>query len=159
VLDPAKPLRHLEPVDYWLHRLEEVVLTEAGSLRQVCSLQHLLAEALEVSEDSRATHWLDQAYTLLRSGNETPQNVARSMGMSYATFRKRFSAATGMSPGHYQGMKIIDKACTLIITEGLTNKEVAERLNYCDEFHFSRRFKQVMGFTPSQFRLQTPSPG
>ncbi len=139
--------------------LEEVVLTEVDSLQQVCSLQHLLAEALEVPEESRAPHWLEQAYGLLQGGNETPQKVARALGMSYETFRKRFSSAAGVSPGHYQAMKVMDKACALMITGELTNKEIAERLSFCDEFHFARRFKQIMGLTPTQFRMKMPRPG
>jgi AraC-like DNA-binding protein len=159
LLDPAKPVRHVEPLDYWLRRLEEVVLTQVDSLQQVCSLQHLLAEALEVSEDSRAPHWLDQACNLLQMESETPQKVARTLGMSYETFRKRFSSAAGVPPGSYQTTKVMDKACALMITGELTNKEIAERLSFCDEFHFARRFKQIMGLTPTQFRMKMPRPG
>lgn len=52
-------------------------------------------------------------------------------------------------------MKLIDKACALMIS-GLTNKEIAERLAICDEFHFSRQFKKIMGLTTAQFRLKMP---
>jgi len=159
LLDPAQPVRRLEPLDYWLRRLEEVVLTEADSLQQVCSLQHLLAESLAVSEESRAPHWLAQAYSLLQGGTETPQEAAQSLGLSYETFRKRFSAVAGVSPGYYRTMKAMDKACALMVTGELTNKEIAQRLNFCDEFHFGRRFKQIMGLTPTQFRMKMPRPG
>jgi AraC-like DNA-binding protein len=156
LLDPARPLRHLEPLDYWLRRLEELVLADSGALQQICALQHLLAEALEVSDDSRSPHWLAKACSLLQSGHQSPQQVARSLGMSYATFRRLFSAAAGVPPGRFQAMKAVDKASTLIITEELSNKEIAERLHFCDEFHFSRRFKQIIGLTPSQLRLKKP---
>jgi AraC-like DNA-binding protein len=36
--------------------------------------------------------------------------------------------------------------------ERLPNKEIADRLGYCDEFHFSRRFRQVTGQTPRAVR-------
>jgi AraC-like DNA-binding protein len=41
----------------------------------------------------------------------------------------------------------------------VTNKEIAERLDFCDEFHFSRTFKSVVGLTPAQFRSKMPHPG
>jgi AraC-like DNA-binding protein len=156
LLDPAHPVRHLEPLDYWLRRLEDVVHAETDSLQKVCSLQHLLAEVLEGTDVSRSPRWLAHACNLLQEGTETPQEVARSLGMSYETFRKRFSSAAGASPGHYQTMKAMDKACALMVAGGMTNKQIAERLNFCDEFHFGRRFKQVMGLTPTQFRTKMP---
>jgi AraC-like DNA-binding protein len=159
LLDPAQPVRHVEPVDYWLRRLEEVVHSETDSLQKVCSLQHLLAEILEDTDDSQPPHWLTRAYSLLQMRDQTPPEVARSLGMSYETFRKHFSSAAGVSPGHYQTLKAMDKACALMMTEESTNKEIAERLHFCDEFHFARRFKQIMGLTPTQFRARMPRQG
>ena len=156
MLDPSRPIRRLQPVDYWLRRLQEVVVTEPDPLQQVCSLQHLLAEALEASDDSLEPDWLAQARLLLQTEEEGVHKVSRSLGMSYETFRKRFTTATGVSPGLYQTTKLIDKACALMVAGTLTNKEIAERLNFCDEFHFSRRFKKIMGLTPTQFRLKMP---
>ena len=156
LLDPRRSVRHLQPVDYWLRRLQEVVVTEPDPLQQVCSLQHLLAEALEASDDTSEPDWLVQARLLLQTEDEEVQRVSRALGMSYETFRKRFTTATGVSPGLYQTTKLIDKACALMVAGTLTNKEIAERLNFCDEFHFSRRFKKIMGLTPTQFRLKMP---
>jgi len=156
LLDSAKPVWHLEPVDYWLHRLHEVGLMEADALQQVCSLQHLLAEAVKISKELRAPRWLEQACRLLQMENETPEKVAKALGMSYETFRKRFASAMGIPPRYYQRMKGMDKACAMMTAGGLTNKEIAERLDFCDECHFSRRFKQVTGLTPSQFRSKMP---
>lgn len=158
LLDPARPLRHLEPLTYWLRRLEETVLTENDPLQQVCSLQHLLAEALEASDNLRAPHWLAQACHLLECEPGSPQQVARSLGMSYDTFRRSFAVAAGMSPGRYQLTKLLDKACALMVAGRVTNKEISERLNFCDEFHFSRTFKTIIGLTPTQFRSKMPQP-
>lgn len=156
LLDPSHPARQLQPVDYWLRRLQEVVVTEPDPLQQVCSLQHLLAEVLEATDNMVEPHWLAQARLLLQTEEDSVDKVSRALGMSYETFRKRFTAAAGVSPGFYQTTKLIDKACALMVAGMLTNKEIAERLNFCDEFHFSRRFKKIMGLTPTQFRLKMP---
>ena len=34
----------------------------------------------------------------------------------------------------------------------LSGKEIAEHLGFSDEYHFSKRFKQVTGLPPSEFR-------
>jgi AraC-like DNA-binding protein len=156
LLNPSHPARQLQPVDYWLRRLQEVVVTELDPLQQVCSLQHLLAEILEATDSSIEPQWLAKARHLLQTEEDGVDKVSRSLGMSYETFRKRFAAAAGVSPGFYQTTKLIDKACALMVAGTLTNKEIAERLDFCDEFHFSRRFKKIMGLTPTQFRLKMP---
>jgi AraC-like DNA-binding protein len=213
LLNPAKPVRHLEPLDYWLRRLEEVVVGEKDSLQQVCSLQHVLAEALEATEILSGPPWVERAQTLLGKGenvslaavaralgisyesfrqqfrssqpvlakaleaaeipsappwiesartllrnteNVSLAAVARALGMSYETFRKQFAAATGTSPNHYHLTKLIDRACALIVAEGATNKEIAQRLGFCDEFHFSRQFSKIVGISPMHFRLKLP---
>jgi AraC-like DNA-binding protein len=159
LLDSSHPPRHLEPLSYWLRRLEESVLTETDSLQQVCSLQHLLAEALEASGNCREPDWLARACRQLESGPGSPRQVARANGMSYDNFRRRFAAETGIPPGRYQLTKRMDRACALMAAERVTNKEIAERLDFCDEFHFSRTFKSVVGLTPAQFRSKMPQPG
>jgi AraC-like DNA-binding protein len=33
---------------------------------------------------------------------------------------------------------------------------IAEELGFCDEFHFSRRFKQIAGVSPAVYRKRLP---
>jgi AraC-like DNA-binding protein len=159
LFDPATPIRHLEPVDFWLRRLQAVAFAGMDSLQQVCSLQGFLAEVLQLPDGSRPPQWLDRACRLLQGGTESPEQVAQALGMSYEAFRKRFAAALNVSPGRYHKMKIMDTACALMAAGELSNKEIAERLHFCDEFHFSHRFRQITGLTPTQFRLKMPQPG
>lgn len=161
MLDPARPVRQLTPPDYWLRRLHEVVAAEPDQLRQICALQQLLAEILADPGGAQEPQWLVRARRLLQTEAAGADKVARMLGMSYETFRKRFAAATGVSPGYFQDRKLIDQACALMVAGpgSLTNKEIAGRLDFCDEFHFSRRFKQIMGLTPTQFRSKLPRKG
>ena len=36
----------------------------------------------------------------------------------------------------------------------ITTLEIAEMMGYQDPFHFSRRFKAVIGFSPQQYRRE-----
>jgi AraC-like DNA-binding protein len=156
LISPSKSIWRLEPLDYWLGRLQEVAFGPPDSLHQVCSLQLLVAEILQVSNASQTPHWLAQARRLLETEEKNPKTVAKSLGMSYETFRKQFTLAAGVAPGRYQNRKMMEMACSLMLPGVLTNKEIAEKLKFCDEFHFSRRFKQITGLTPTQFRLKLP---
>ncbi|MCW5549558.1 MAG: helix-turn-helix domain-containing protein [Opitutaceae bacterium] len=165
VLDPRRPVWHAEPVDYWRRRFEEVVAgegrdTAAGALRAtgmflqlVCDLAAADAEArLSLERDA----WLAESQRLLGSpggrGWLTPQQVARQVGLNYDNFRKQFALRLGLSPGQFQKRKRIDRACAAIYQGSHGFKELAEELEFCDVFHFSKAFKQVMGITPSEFR-------
>ena len=46
----------------------------------------------------------------------------------------------------------MDRACELMAQGRLSGKEIAAKLGFFDEYHFSKRFKQVTGFSPTAFR-------
>jgi len=165
LLDPARPVWHLEPVDYWSRRLEEIVSgdarhTEAAALRAMGRFQHLIFDMAAADSEARLRperdEWFEESQRLL--GNPrgrawlTPQQVAREVGLNYDNFRKQFALRLGVSPGQFQKRKRIDRACAAIYQGSHGFKELAEELEFCDVFHFSKAFKQVMGLTPSDFR-------
>ena len=164
LLDDAKPVRRLEPIRYWMQRIEQVTQSVGQSpLQIVCRLQQLLSEIDQyrqvcgLREADRA--WLARAKSLLEQDRPFQEfnleSVARSLGISYVGFRKKFARVAGISPAKFHMKSVMDRACDLIRRQGPTNREVAERLGFCDEFHFSRRFKQVVGLTPREFRNRT----
>jgi len=45
-----------------------------------------------------------------------------------------------------------ERACDLMHRESLTNAQLADRLDFCNEYHFSRIFKKRIGFSLGVFR-------
>ncbi len=165
LLDPYKPIVHLEPIPYWHHRLALCVegkteLGLAANIKQIVNLLSFLAEALETHlapGPNIPRPWLAQACGRLESDlSQTLEWKAfsRSLGVAPDTFRKIFTRAMGMSPSRYRTAKIIDRACELSSHHHMLAKEIARELGFATEQHFSRRFKQVMGINFSQFRKQ-----
>lgn len=159
VLDETTVVYHLEPIEYWLRRFEEVVAPNLPPLERVCRLQSALAGAFTDYERdpvaAREEEWLAHANTLLDSGIGRElyiDDVSRKLGMSPETFRKKFARLSGMPPWRYRMTRVIEQACRLVHEGLLSNKEIAARLGFNDEFHFSRRFKQITGRSPTQFR-------
>lgn len=170
VLDPAHPVRHLEPVDVWRSAFDSVLTADrrpgaAAGLVDVCHWQSALAEALEAadreapgSEDER---WLTQAIAVLDADPRRDTDLARvaaELGLSYDGFRKRFRRLAGVSPARHRGIRAVERACQLMAQPGLTDRQIAARLGYCDEFHFSHRFRAITGRSPRQFRATLPPP-
>lgn len=165
LLDPARPVWRLGSPEFWRQRLAEVVSPEAAHrpgapLRAMGRLLGVLLEMSAAESDARgpgsAEAWLERSRQLLgdrqAAGWPAPQVVARSVGMNYENFRKRFVHLTGESPGRFQKRRRIDWACAALYQGGHSLKEIADELGFCDVFHFSKAFKQQTGVTPSDYR-------
>jgi len=164
ILAPSRPVWHLAPVDYWRRRLEEIFqptvgVGESAAVRAlgrfVNVLTDMAASSLEATR-SATESWLEDSLQLLAErspkGWLSAQEVARRVGLSYENFRKQFARRTGESPGQYQKRRRVDHACAAIYQGSHGFKELAEELGFCDVFHFSKAFRQVVGETPSAFR-------
>lgn len=167
LLDPQRPVLHLEPVSTWLPRLTRVFDASASGrpALQVCRLQEVLAEMMEYDArgaGERASQaWVDRAQSRLEDGLGTGGGrdlpaVAGALGMSYEAFRKRYRRLTGEAPGAYRARCVMDLAARRLLEGKQTLGEIAEVLGFCDEFHFSKRFKQITGLTPGAYRRRLP---
>ena len=163
LLDDRRPVRRIEPIEYWLPKLEETIKapehhSAESAWWQVCKLQEVLSEILlrerERAEGSEDRAWLARAFAALdeHGAQRDLEWVAKHLQMSYENFRKKFTRLAGRPPAQYRATKALDRACELLQEPKLGLKEVAERCGFCDEFHFSRRFKQRLGVSPSEFR-------
>jgi len=168
LVDKADLLWRLLPVDYWLHRMVDVIgdVVAPGpdeSLAQLGRLQVLLAD-MRIARRSAGAYpedqlWLTQARKLLEASeaNSRPdlRVAANMMGHGYHTFRRRFTRLSGIGPAHYRLQSQINLACLLIVRRPeMGNKELAIRCGFADEYHFSKQFKSVTGIPPATYRLQ-----
>ena len=165
ILSPDRPILRLPELSRHARRLKEIASLSRGSdpsrqLDQICKLQSFLASALAAQTGSTGNtgfrtwpDWVISAVQQMESNISAPvETIARAAGLSYESFRKKFRTITGDSPSHYRTRIAVDQARKLIYEQRLTNKELAEKLGFCDEFHFSRRFQQITGQRPKEFR-------
>lgn len=167
LISVERPILRLGAADYWQQRLREVVPADVrevgrsgGALRSFGRFLDVLAEMIaagnEAEKEPDRDAWLEKSLRLLgqrsAKGWLAPQVVARDVGLSYENFRKRFVQQTSESPGAYQKRRRLEWACAAIYQGQHTMKQIADELGFCDVFHFSKAFKQVIGTTPSEYR-------
>jgi len=77
---------------------------------------------------------------------------AQDFGISAATLRRRFIAATGLPPKALQLRLRIDRAKELLATTDAPIEQIARTVGFEDSFYFARLFLGRESLTPSEFR-------
>jgi len=78
----------------------------------------------------------------------------RTFSSSYSALRKRFRRLTGYPPARYFDMLKISRAKTRLLATRDLVKTIGSDLGYEDQYHFSRRFKALVGVSPENFRKE-----
>jgi AraC-like DNA-binding protein len=169
LLPTTRPVYQLHPIQEWLDKLAAAILPQTQHMtlaERVVDVSRFVVVLTEILSVNLGTHlaaerppWIARACGLLESDLQQTcdlSEIAQRVGLTYETFRKRFQQTMGVAPGHYRTIRRIDAACALLLQSDSTIQSIAFQLGFTDEFHFSRRFKQITGVAPSEFRRQLP---
>jgi AraC-like DNA-binding protein len=79
-------------------------------------------------------------------------SISEQIGISTSRLHEIFKTYTSMTPYQYYIHIKILRAESLLEEENLSIKEVAYRMGFEDQYHFSRLFKNKTGIAPSEWR-------
>jgi AraC family transcriptional regulator len=88
------------------------------------------------------------------SRNLTLSEIARTVGMSPYHFAHVFKQTTGLSPHKYLVARRVACAESLLRETDLPITEIAHRVGYANQSHFSTLFHRAATMTPKTFRQQ-----
>ncbi|MFW5829236.1 MAG: helix-turn-helix domain-containing protein [Planctomycetota bacterium] len=80
-------------------------------------------------------------------------DLARQAGWSPAHLVRRFKQETGMTPITWLNRIRIEQACHELLTTRHSISAIAGRVGFNEIPYFNRRFKALMGLTPSAYRF------
>lgn len=80
------------------------------------------------------------------------EDVARALNLSESYLVRIFQKNLQMSPMKYFNQLKINAAMGFLENTDLSLRQIAGKLGYCSEFHFSKQFKDYTGFPPSHYR-------
>ena len=80
--------------------------------------------------------------------------MARSFGMGYTIFRRRFRDYTGLAPLEYQTSLRIRRACHLLVSSDAPISQIAADTGFTSAAYFARYFRKRLNMSPSDYRAQ-----
>jgi len=86
------------------------------------------------------------------------ERLAAIAGWSRYHFIRSFAAAYGETPMAYLTRRRIERAQDLLRAANLTVTEVCHAVGYTSLGTFSRRFTELVGVAPSEYRAKYPPP-
>lgn len=103
-------------------------------------------------EVEETIHYLHRAY----ANDIRIEKLAEQTTLNRWQYNDIFKRLTGQTPLQYLTELRIDRAKQLLLDSDQRLKDIAEQTGFRDEYYFSRRFKQSVGVSPTQFvRLQS----
>lgn len=147
-----------------LRKLDIVTLMRCGTRENLYGMvdQYLKELALFVEEQHKT---YGDLYSVRIAKEYTKQNyqkkdlslqeVADAAGISRTYFSKMFKDTTGEKYWDYLSRYRIEKAKELLLNTNLGQAQISENVGYASEFHFSRKFKEIVGMPPNKFRKST----
>ncbi|WP_113672241.1 helix-turn-helix domain-containing protein [Vallitalea guaymasensis] len=80
------------------------------------------------------------------------QILAEKLNFHPGHFIRFFKASLGISPMKYILRLRMKQAEFLLLSSYLSISEIGERVGYANVYHFSKAFKQYVGYSPSEYR-------
>ena len=119
--------------------------------RIILLLERLLSMDRRVSMTALEKQ-LEIARDLLVTPGErrSAEQIAQHVNLGYESFRKLFRMRYGISPNRYRISQRIYAAQDYLQGTGSV-RETAAMLGYCDEFAFSKQFRQYTGVSPLEY--------
>jgi AraC family transcriptional regulator len=125
-------------------------------LGRLIELRRNPAESLPPTRRTGLPQWkLKRAIDYIEAHLAEPislADVANAAGLTRMHFAAQFRAATGVRPHDYLMKRRIERAQDLLIGEGIALIDVAQRVGFQSQSHFTTVFRRFAGTTPKCWR-------
>ncbi len=125
---------------------------DAGQIAMLGDAVEVLYRNLEILAFPEQSQ-IENAKNLLAGAPENPfpvEELSRRVFVSQYYLIREFKKRFGLTPHQYQ-MQIRIRKAQLLLLEGKSITEVALITGFCDQSHFDRWFKKMLGITPSDY--------
>lgn len=113
-------------------------------------IQHLEEQSDKTIKEKLLTYIAENCFSV----DFSTTAMAEKFNMSLPYLSRCFKSYIGKNLSDYVTELKIGRAKELLLYEDKPIKDVAEEIGYCSVNSFNRRFKQVSGYTPGEWRMQ-----
>ena len=167
LLDPAQPFRWMGKdrslERQWYRLFQEQRGTAVASAMLFSLLSRVLTgSARSFSEDPRREACESALKIMARHLSDPDFRLEDHVGhlpISYSALRRQLKTMTGLSPARYLVSMRMQAARSRLLDTDDAVKQIAMDVGFIDPYHFSRRFKEVVGVSPERFRRGFTSTG
>lgn len=128
---------------------------QKSAVHQLLSFLYILGEDAEAHYIENSNVNLEKALKVMQDnvfGGLELEDITRQLNLTPSYFIRLFKRKMKTTPmRYYRGLKI-EAASSLLSSTNLHVFEIAEKLQFYSEFHFSRVFKQYTGLSPREYR-------
>jgi len=142
-----------EMAEWWATPLPSYELAENALEKALLLLSRSIQRKAETDRDKR----IDKAIVCIHLDYAQPISVtslAREASMSVSRFAHLFKEREGLSPASYIEQYRMERARELLLSTDHSITEIAFATGFTNQFHFSARFKKILGQSPRSFRNQ-----
>jgi AraC family transcriptional regulator len=83
------------------------------------------------------------------------ESVAAAIGLSMFHFARAFKQSEGVTPHDYLIRRRVKRAMELLASTDLPLSEIAVTVGFSDQSHCARRFREIVGVCPRDYRWST----
>lgn len=124
-----------------------------GTALHIISLVYSINETQDYRTE--AIQKMQKACMLMRENiyeNFTPEDIAKSINMSYSSFRKAFKKYAGIAPHQYMLQLKISKIKELLDSTEMSVQDISSKLSFESPDYFSYFFRKKTGVSPISYR-------
>lgn len=95
---------------------------------------------------------IDIVYSEMHNSDFTTVTLAERLSVSSSQLNRKLSAVSGYTPSIFINSLKIEYAKRKLVTDNKPIGQIAEECGFSDIAYFSRTFKKITSYSPSQFR-------
>lgn len=143
--------------DFFTEGLSYTALSNSLRVRQ--ALYDILLSIMEKNNldltSKNLSHCVTRAIQYIKynlSIQLSSERIAEHAFVSVSTLSKHFRKELGLSVHDYIQDMVLFEAQQLLMKSDMSIMEISEKYGFCDQFYFSRRFREKFGISPREYR-------